>query len=248
MTLQECIEDIKLEVTGGLTHLEIKDDVLKKYVERALKEVNRYIDTTKLITVPFSPCIDLGPYTDKDGNYHEGFKHNAVVNVFRTQGYTGDITQGGLMYADPMQAQMWMAFSNGNTMYNLQDYVMNFLSYNTLLQMRNTISTDMMFREDKSENKLYINANRDDPVNVTIEYIPIYEKVEDLDDPYWQDVVRKMATALVKIGLGRIRTKYTQSNALWGLDGEKLLEEGTTDLKELREQLRVNDQLSYPVD
>lgn len=237
MTLQECIEDIKLELTGGVLHLEIKDEILAKFVEKALKEVNRYIDSTKIVTVPFTPCIDLS-----------GFKHNAVVNVFRTQGYTGDITEGGMMYADPMQAQMWMAFSNGNTMYNLQDYVMNYLSYNTLLQMRNTTSTDMAFREDKSENKLYINANRDDPKTVTIEYIPIYEKVEDLDDPYWQDVVRKMAMALTKIGLGRIRTKYSQSNALWGLDGDKLLEEGNTELKELREQLRLNDQLSYPVD
>jgi hypothetical protein len=152
------------------------------------------------------------------------------------------------MYADPMQAQMWMAFSNGNTMYNLQDYVMNFLSYNTLLQMRNTISTDMAFREDKSEHKLYINANRDDPVNITIEYIPLYEDVSELDDPYWQDIVRRLALALVKIALGRIRGKFTQSNALWSLDGETLLEEGKEELKELREQLRISDQLSYPVD
>ena len=248
MTLQECIEDIKLELTGGVLHLEIKDEILAKIVLKSLKELNRYIDSTKVVTVPFAPCIDLGPYTDKNGNYHEGFKHNAVVNVFRTQGYTGDITSGGLMYADPMQAQMWMAFSNGNTMYNLQDYVMNYLSYNTLLQMRNTTSTDLSFREDKSENKLYINTCYDAPTNITIEYIPIYENVEDLSDPYWEDTLRKLATAYVKIALGRIRSKYTQSNALWGLDGEQLLTEGNEELKELKEQLRINDQLSYPVD
>ena len=125
---------------------------------------------------------------------------------------------------------------------------MNYLSYNTLLQMRNTTSTDLSFREDKSENKLYINTCYDAPVNMTIEYIPLYEHVEDLDDPYWEDVVRRLAVALTKIGLGRIRTKYSQSNALWGLDGEQLLTEGNEEYKELREQLRVNDQLSYPVD
>ena len=237
MTLKECIEDIKLELTGGVLHLEITDDTIADCIKRALKEVNRYIDTTKIITVPYTPVIDL-----------TGFKHNAVINVFRTQGFTGDTMSGGLMYADPMQAQMWMAFSNGNTMYNLQDYVLNYLSYNTLLQMRNTMSTDMAFREDKSENKLYVNANRDDPVTITIEYIPLYEEVEDLDDPYWEDVVRKMSVALTKIVLGRIRTKYTQSNALWALDGEKLLEEGTTDYRDLQEKLRLSDQLSIPVD
>ena len=57
-----------------------------------------------------------------------------------------------------------------------------------------------------------------------------------------------MSTALVKKVLGRIRTRYTQSNALWTQDGERLLEEGDTELKELREVLRVNSQMIYPID
>jgi hypothetical protein len=56
-----------------------------------------------------------------------------------------------------------------------------------------------------------------------------------------------MSLALVKIQLGRIRTKFTQSNALWTLDGEKLLQEGTEELKELREILRANSNLVYPM-
>ena len=52
---------------------------------------------------------------------------------------------------------------------------------------------------------------------------------------------------LVKIQIGRIRTKFTQSNALWTLDGDKLLEEGNTDLKELREILRANSNMVYPI-
>ena len=56
-----------------------------------------------------------------------------------------------------------------------------------------------------------------------------------------------MSIALVKIVLGRIRTRYTQSNALWTQDGDKLLDEGTTELKELREILRTNDNLILPL-
>lgn len=52
---------------------------------------------------------------------------------------------------------------------------------------------------------------------------------------------------MTKIQIGRIRTKFTQSNALWSLDGDKLLEEGNTDLKELREMLRANANLCYPI-
>lgn len=237
MTLEEYISEIKLELTGNVLHLEIDDNTLGQIVKKAFREVQRYIDITKLITVPFSPCIDL-----------KGFNSSAVINVFRTQGYTGDITSGGVMYADPMQAQMWMAFSNGGTMYNLQDYVMNYLSYNTLLQMRNTTSTDLSFREDKSENKLYINTCYDAPDAITIEYIPFSTDVTDVTDPYWTDIIQRLSIAMTKIVLGRIRTKYKQSNALWEMDGDTMLAEGNEELKELRETLRVNDQLSYGID
>jgi hypothetical protein len=57
-----------------------------------------------------------------------------------------------------------------------------------------------------------------------------------------------MCVGLTKITLGRIRTRFSQSNALWAQDGEKLLEEGNTELKELREILRTNANLVYPID
>lgn len=237
MKLEDILSEIRLELTGNVTHLEIKDETLAQIVKKSLREINRYIDSTKLITVPFTPCIDL-----------KGWPHTAVINVFRTEGYTGDITSGGVMYADPMQAQMWMAFSNGSTMYNLQDYILNYMSYNTLLQMRNTTSTDLAFREDKSENKLYVNTGYDAPVNITIEYIPEYTDVEQIDDPYWLDVLIRLSTATTKVILGNIRNKYTQTNSNWTVNGERLLEEGNEELKELRERLRLNDQLSWGVD
>lgn len=57
-----------------------------------------------------------------------------------------------------------------------------------------------------------------------------------------------MSIALTKVVLGRIRTRYSQSNALWAQDGEKLLEEGNTELKELREKLENNSNLIYGID
>lgn len=69
-------------------------------------------------------------------------------------------------------------------MYNLQNYVMNYLSYNTLLQMRNTLSTDLDFKEDKAGNKLYINAAYSDMQAITIEYVPTYHTVEQITSSY----------------------------------------------------------------
>lgn len=57
-----------------------------------------------------------------------------------------------------------------------------------------------------------------------------------------------MSVALTKVVLGRIRTRFTQSGALWAQDGDKILEEGNTELKELREVLRSNSNLITPID
>jgi len=141
-----------------------------------------------------------------------------------------------------------MVFSNAGTMYNVQDYVLNYAAWNTLMQVRNTMSTDMAFREDKHNHKLYINNNMSSPGFISIEFIPKLQKVDDIQSDYWQDILIRMCVALTKITLGRIRTRFTQSNALWSQDGEKLLEEGNTDLKELREVLRANSNLVYPID
>jgi hypothetical protein len=105
----------------------------------------------------------------------------------------------------------------------------------------------MSFREDKHNKKLYIN-NYSAPKVVTIEFIPKLHSVEDIQSDYWQDVLVKMCVALTKVTLGRIRTRFSQSNALWAQDGEKLLEEGNTALTELREILRTNANLAYSID
>ena len=124
---------------------------------------------------------------------------------------------------------------------------MNYAAWTTLNQTRNIISTDMSFREDKHNKKLYIN-NYSAPKVVTIEFIPKLHSVEDIQSDYWQDVLVKMCVALTKVTLGRIRTRFSQSNALWAQDGEKLLEEGNTALTELREILRTNANLAYSID
>ena len=166
--------------------------------------------------------------------------------VYRTEGYTGDGKAHDSMI-DPLYAQQFMIFSNAGTMFNIQDYVMNYAAWTTLSQTRNIISTDMSFTEDKHNKKLYIN-NYSAPKVVTIEFIPKLESVEDIQSDYWQDILVKMCLALTKITLGRIRTRFSQSNDLWAQDGEKLLEEGNTDLANLREILRTNANLAYSID
>ena len=249
MRLADYVNEIKLGLRGGVLELEITDDVIASLVNKAFREIQRYIDIPKLVTVPFAPCIDLGPWVDDKGVQHEGFKCSSIVRVYRTVGYNGnnEVTNNQNIN-DPMYMQQWMIYSNGGSMYNLDNYVMNFAAYNTMLQMRNTISTDMSWKEDKEGKKLYINSAYDVPKMVTIEYIPIYQSVEEVEDDYWTDQIAKLSMALVKITLGRIRSFSTQTNALWTLDGDTLLAEGNAEAQAIRQSLVDNMNFMYPID
>lgn len=228
-------DEIKLRLTGGVLDTELSDDVLDRIINASLREIQRYICSTKLITIPFKRCIDLTEY-----------KVNSVSRVLRTQGYATDSAQVSL--TDPMYVSQWQMLAGPGNLTNFQNYTYNYMTWNTMLQMRNTTSTDLAFIFDKSENKLYINTASDMPSNITIMYVPRYDSVEDVKSDYWIDMICRLATANAKVIVGRIRSKYTQSNALWQLDGQTILAEGLAELTELRNYLQTNTQLLYVVD
>lgn len=240
MTKNDVVEEIKLELTGQVLEMELDDSTLDLTINKALRELQRYWDETTLVTIPYASCINYAGTPLEESS--------SIVRVYRTVGVGNSEDAGNSVTMDPMYAQQWMVFSNAGTMYNLQDYVMNYAAWSTLSQVRNTISTDLAFREDKHACKLYINNNISSPGSITVEYIPKLRSVEDIKSDYWKDVLVRMSLDFAKIQIGRIRTKFTQSNALWTLDGDKLLEEGNTDLKELREILRANSNMVYPID
>ena len=238
MTMQEVIAEIKLELTGYILDVEIDDTTIESVVKKSMRELERYWDETTLVTIPFSSCIDLA---NSELDLKE--KVSTIVKVYRTDAI-GQTTNMG----DPAYMQQWMLFSNGGTMYNLNDYILNFSAWNTLLRIKNTMSTDLSFIEDKHNNKLYINHYLDTPSRITVEYIPKLTDIEAIKSEYWIDILIRMSTAMTKIVLGRIRTRFTQSNPLWTQDGEKLLEEGNSERKELLEILRTNSNLIYDID
>ena len=111
--------------------------------------------------------------------------------------------------------------------------------------MRNTTSTDLAYIYDRDSQKLYINVASNAPSNITVEYIPIYQDVSEITSDYWTDVLIRMAVAKTKIVAGRVRSRYTQSNAIWTQDGRDILAEGTSELQELRQTLSSNTALFY---
>lgn len=240
MKLEDILSEIKLELTGYVLDIEINDETLVSVVKKSLRELERFWDETTMITIPFASCIDL------EGEFFRE-KVSSIVKVYRTEG-VGDAGGGLSVVNDPVQMAQFAIFSNGGTMYNLNDYVLNYSSWMTMAKIRNTMSTDMAFKEDRHNKKLYISKAGSSPSMITVEYIPKLRDVEDIKSDYWIDILIKYCVALTKVVLGRIRTRFSQSNALWTQDGDKILEEGNTELKELREILRLNSNMTYLID
>lgn len=242
MNLDAYRDQIKLELTGYMLDLEIDDSILDKIIANSLREIQRYICSTNIITIPYKSCIDL---SNKEDTNNIPIKVSSVSRVYRSMGYSSD---DDASTTDPMSVAQWQLLSGIGNLWNMQNYVYNYASWNTLLQMRNTTSTDLIFRFDRATNKLYINIANNVPSTITIEYIPRFDSVEEIISDYWIDQLMKMCIAQTKIIVGRIRTRYTQSNALWQQDGESILAEGKQELETLREYLQNNSQLCYPID
>lgn len=239
MDRQAYIDEIKFTLSGGVLDIELDDNAIGRVLDKAFREVQRYIDTTKIITIPYKPCIDFSDC-----------KVNAVVRVYRAESYAGNnsLYSNGTVPVDPMYASQWQLLSGLGNLTNFSDYVLNYASWNTLLQIRNTTSTDLAFKYDRSSNFLYINIASGQVNTITVEFIPRYDDVSEVVSDYWIDIIMRLAIALGKIALGRIRSRYTQTNALWQQDGERILDEGNSELNELRTQLRESTALCYPID
>jgi len=236
MKLSEYIEDIKLVLTGGVLRLEISDDTIGKLILKAFSEVQRYIDETRFIQVPYASCIDL-----KD------FKHSSITNVYRTKGTGIDTSSDMNALNDPMYFQMWASYGFGG-MYNLNEFILNYGAFNTIEQIRNTQTTDLKFIEDKQGDKLYINSSIDTPIEIVIEYVPKFDDVDEVKSDYWIDILKRLSLAHVKATLGYIRTRMKVNNQPYTDDGEEMRREGLEEIAQLEETLRVNSQLIYPVD
>ena len=235
MEMKAYIDEIKLDVTGGILELEIDDSVITKIVNSAMREMQRYICSTKLITVPYSKCIDMSKH-----------KVNAITRVYRANG-DGLSSKEDAYSTDPLQLGFYQLASGGN-MYNFNDFVSRYASWNTLQQISNTVSTDLSYYYEDADKKLYINTTMSSGADISIEYVPRYDNVNEITSDYWIDILMRLSKALTKITLGRIRGRYTQSNALWTSDASEMLSQGQSELDEIRQHLQANTQLIYPID
>ena len=111
------------------------------------------------------------------------------------------------------------------------------MSEMAMAQVRNTISTDFQWKHDTLNNIVYCTHRDPRPVSVTIRYTPDFQDVSEIQSQTWIDYLIRMATANMKIALGRARSKYTVEGSNVSLDGDTLLSEGNAELEQIREEL-----------
>lgn len=238
MDMQAIKEEIQVRLTGCVLKLELSDESLTKIINMSLREIQRYIDTVALITIPYEKCIDLSNYSV-----------SAVIGIRRAEGEISTSSSNpSVTVADPLYMSKWQILSRNGNISNLSDYALNFASWSTIQQIENTTSTDLAFYYDKMSEKLYININSNFPTSITVMYIPRFDDVSQITSDYWIDMLIRLCTANAKCVVGRVRTKFKQTNALWELDGDTLLSEGTEELKQLRQELKDDTQLVYGID
>ncbi len=225
MTMEEIVDQVSF-MLGIPANSNVEEIDLKKAALIAFREIKRYCNTPVEKTVGYQQRIDLprvgietkrvlGVQAAKPrlgltmSSIDSGnvFQIAAAVNAYSSVGQTASLN------IDPIMTEMAMA------------------------QVRNVLSTDLQWRHDPLNNCLYITHRDPTPSQVTIRYVPDFKDVSELVDPVYEDYLVRMTTANAKIALGRSRSKYTISSSNVSLDGDKLLEEGNSELEAIRAEL-----------
>ena len=224
MTIEEYKDEILMSLGAPIVQIEIKD-YIPQYINRAFRELKRYISTPHFVTVPYTgAAIDLTSY-----NVY------SVINVMRSQPTYGTFIQD----AD--------VFTLASSYYNMNN-IDNYVNRMAILQQRNTLATDLDFIWNSETKQLFISTNPPFPPALTIQYTKEYTKVDDIKDPYWTDLLLRLAIAYSKQALGRVRGKYTLNSAQYNLDGETLINEANPEIENIRTHLITNCDVVYPID
>lgn len=227
LKIDDYVKYIRLQLGGTILKLEC-DESIPDIVEMAFNELRNYVTDIDTITVPYSSCIDVSKYD------------MAVVHYIMR----GTASSMGL---SQLQDAMYLYVNQSN--WALQsDYAERIANAMLIQQNKSMISTDLDFDYDKRENKLYVYCHQMRPQTITIAYSRELHSVEDIYEPFWQDKLKKLALAMTKEVLGRIRSKFTPSNATYTLDGNTLLSEAQSELADIREFLDTNSDVLFPMD
>lgn len=230
MTREEYIDDIKISLGAPIVDIEI-ETILGKLVDKAFREISRYIVKSSYITVP---------YKRRGGIDLKGMGVDSIIQIFRT-------ANPGMVY-DPTDVFSMSALASNNGI-SAGASILNDYGYRTQLnQLKATISTDLDFTYDPDTETLYVNTFFPSPTKLTLVYNPKFKGVEEIKEQYWVNYIQRLSLAFAKETLGQVRGKYELTSSLYKLNGSEIVAQGIQERDQIREELNTNSDLCFPID
>lgn len=228
-TMKSYVDYVMKNLGNQILKIELSESQVEEVVKMALGELTHYINDTKSITVPYNSVIDTSKWPLKVSVVNYVMRGQSAINYIPVDAISSYYVNGS-------------RFGTGG---------LSLDQISTALQAQgnmNAISTDLDFRFEKDEQKLYVTCNAVKPTTVTVDYMPEYTCVDDIKEPYWQNYLKRFSLAMTKVILGRIRSKYTLNSSQYSLDGDTMLSEGNSELQDIRNTLQNNNDSLFVID
>lgn len=224
MKMEEVVQEVSFRL-GIPSNRNVENMQIEQAVNIAFREIKSCMGTSTLKTVPYARRVDLlanDIFTSRVRNVIAAYPKVGLnlynldsTNVFQL---AASAKFGGISSStsnlDPLITQLSMA------------------------QVSNCLSTDFQWRYDLDNQCIYITCKAPTPAQVTIEYVPDYKDVSEINNPVWIDILIRLSEAYMKKSLGRSRSKYTVEGSNVSLDGNILLEEANSELESLHEEMK----------
>lgn len=227
-TMKMYTDYVMKNLGNQILKIELSEEQVEEVVDMALGELTHYMNDTKSITVPYASVIDTSKWPLKVSVVNYVMRGQSAINYLPmdqlSTAYIYGVTSGTNISLDSI-ASVMMAQQNINA-----------------------LSTDLDFRFEKDEQKLYVTCNAVKPTSITVDYMPEYSNVDDIKEPYWQNYLKRFSLAMTKVILGRIRSKYSLNSSQYTLDGDTMLSEGNSELAEIRTTLQNNTDSLFIID
>lgn len=241
MLIEEYKDIILTRLGSPLLDIEVESEnnkQVEKIIKSAFYELKEYIDTPYYQTIPFSSNgMDVSSYNVR-----------AVLFVTRANiNLVNALENTGALLWSPLTTMMNQSINMGYQQSQhgfMQDYAAT-LQYR---QLRNTLAKDLEYTFDPNRKILYVFQLIPQAASITMVYNKILNNIEEIEDPYWQNLLIRLSLAYTKEVIGRIRSKYKPSSAPYELDGETLIGEAREELQEIRNFLNENNNTFIPMD
>jgi len=225
ITMDEYVAEISFSL-GLSAHDNTEGIDIKQAVNKAFRELKRYMRTPVERTVPYARRIKLSDV---------GVKTRKVINCYAARPRVG-LHLGTIEAGNPFQlgAAINTQGMVGQTRRLNIDPIMTEMA---MAQVRNTLSTDFQWRLDLLNDCVYISHRDPRPSMVTISYVPEFEDVSEIIPQAYIDYIMRLGEAYTKRAWGQARSKYTIEGSNVRLNGEQLLAEANAEIEAIRQEL-----------